>query len=89
MTEQDYVDFCNFAYGLRRRAEGFFAQMSDEHVYQLDGLVRSEMAASSGGTVEEAYDFLAAILAQEAAERSNPIRNVVKLPKRFENDLPF
>ncbi|MCO5147535.1 MAG: hypothetical protein M9895_15315, partial [Aquamicrobium sp.] len=66
MTDQDYVDFCNFAYRLRKQAEGFFAPMNDEHVRQLNGLVRGEMA---GGKVEEAYDFLAAILAEEAAER--------------------
>lgn len=88
MIEQDYVDFSNFAFDLRSRAEAFFARMSDEHLQQLGGLVRSEMAAA-GGRVEPAYDFLAGILAEEIDERKRPNKNVVKMPRRFANDLPF
>ncbi len=89
MTEDDYTDFSNFAYALRKHAQAFFAQMGDEQVYQLAGFVRNELATCPKGRLEPAYDFLAAILSEEVAERSNPLRNVVKLPKRFENDLPF
>lgn len=89
MTDQDYADFCNCAFDLRKRAERFFAGMGDEHVFQLDGVVRSEIGASPSGQVEPAYDFLAAILAEEVAERRNPLRNVVPMPRRFVDDLPF
>ena len=89
MIEQDYVDFSNFAFDLRRRAEAFFAEMDDEHINQLGGFVRNEIAASPGGVVEPAYDFLAAILAEEVAERANPSKNVVQMPKRCADDLPF
>ena len=89
MVEQDYVDFCNFAHDLRDRAEKFFAQFGDEHVYQLGGLVRNEIAASPGGKVAPAYDFLAAILTEEVAERESPSKNVVQMPRRFPDGVPF
>lgn len=89
MVEQDYVDFCNFAHGLRERAEKFLAQFGDEHVFQLDGLVRHEIAASPGRQVAPAYDFLAAILAEEVAERQNPSKNVVQMPRRFPDGILF
>lgn len=89
MVEQDYVDFCNSAFDLRKRAESFFAQMGDDLVYQLDGLVRNELATCPNGKIEPAYDFLAAILAEEVTERRTPKSNVVQMPRNFSNDLPF
>jgi len=89
MIEQDYVDFCNAATDLCERAEAFFADLEDEHVFQLDGLVRSEIAACPSGKVSPGYDFLAAILAQEVAERRNPTRNVVRMPSKPTNEIPF
>jgi len=59
MTEQDYVDFCNQASALAKRAEALFADLSDDHVLQLNGFVRSELACAPGGTIAPGYDFLA------------------------------
>lgn len=89
MVEQDYVDFCNLASDLRNRAQAFFAQYPDEHVYQLDGLVRMEMSACPSGKVEAGYDFLAAILAEEVVERRTPKNNVVQMPRSFPDGIPF
>lgn len=89
MVEQDYVDFCNLAFDLRPRAEAFFARYGDEHIYQLDGLVRMEMSASPSGKVEPAYDFLAVLLAEEVVERKNPKSNVVIMPRSFPDGIPF
>jgi hypothetical protein len=69
MIEQDYTDFCNVATDLVERAEGYFARISDETLHQLRGLVRSEMAASPGGTVAPGYDFLAGMLDAEVEDR--------------------
>lgn len=89
MVEQDYVDFCNLASDLRGRAEAFFARYGEEHIYQLDGLVRMELSACPGGKVEPAYDFLAAVLAEEVVERRNPKSNVVQMPRSFPDGIPF
>lgn len=89
MVEQDYVDFCNLASDLRRRAQAFLALHGDEHIYQLDGLVRMEMSACPTGKVEPAYDFLAAILAEEVVERKTPKSNVIKMPRSFPDGIPF
>lgn len=89
MTDQDYVEFCDFVADLRLRAEAFFTRMSDEQIYQLDGLVRKEIAACPNGKVGPAYDFLAAILAEEAAKRKTPSNNIVQMPKRSTNDALF
>lgn len=89
MDEQDYVDFCNLASDLRTLAQHFFARQPDEQVYQLDGLVRMEMSACPSGKVEPAYDFLAAILAEEVAERRTPKSNVVQMPRSFPDGIPF
>ncbi len=71
MTEQGYAEFCNVAYRLRMAAEDFCAKLGDEEARQLDGLVRMEMRASpSAGKVEVSHDFLAAILAEDVANRS-------------------
>lgn len=69
MIEQDYADFCSFAFDIRQQARKFFADKGDEYVHQLGDLVRSEIAACPNGKVEPAYDFLAAILAEEAQRR--------------------
>jgi hypothetical protein len=89
MTDQDYTDFSNFAFELRKRAEAFVAQMADEQVYQLAGVVRNELATCPKGRLEPAYDFLAAILAEEAAERRTPKGNVVQMPRSFPDGIPF
>lgn len=88
MTDQDYVEFGNEAFALHEKAGRFFAAYSDEQIYQLNGLVRNEIAAVPGGKVAPAYDFLAIILAEEANERACPNRNVVQMPVRS-NDVPF
>lgn len=89
MVEQDYVDFCNLAFELRKRAQTFFAEYGDEHIFQLDGLVRMEMSACPSGKVEPAYDFVAGILSEEVAERRQPRSNVVKMPRSFPDGVPF
>ena len=89
MIEQDYVDFCNFAHGLRERAEKFFARLGDDRVRQLGDLVRNEVAACAGGKVEPAYDFLATILVEEVAKRENPSKNIAEMPRRFPDGIPF
>lgn len=74
MTEQDYVAFCNLAFGLRQSAEAFCSALVDEEARQLEGLVRMELTATPGGKVEPAYDFLAALLAEAVEERDLPGR---------------
>lgn len=68
MIEQDYVDFCNEVYGLTSRAEGYLAKLSEEDLRQMQGLVRSEMGASSGA-VAPGYNFLMAMLDAEIVDR--------------------
>ena len=89
MVEQDYVDLCNLAYDLRQRAQAFFEPYGDELVYQLDSLVRMELSACPSGSVEPAHDFLAAILAEEVAEREKPKSNVVQMPRSSTDGIPF
>lgn len=74
MTEEDFVAFCNIAFGLRQSAEAFCAALGDEEARQLEGLVRMEITATPGGKVELAYDFLAALLAEAVEERDLPGR---------------
>ncbi|MBB3977385.1 hypothetical protein GGQ64_002591 [Rhizobium azooxidifex] len=70
MTDSDYANFCNLAYGFRKAAEDFCAKLGDEEARQLGELVRMEMWASPGaGDAGDACSFLAAILAGETAER--------------------
>lgn len=88
MTEQDYVAFCNFAYGLRKSAEAFCAALADEEARQLEGLVRMELTAMPAGKIEPAYDFLAAVLAEEIEQRDNSEYQMAA-PKGDNNDLPF
>jgi hypothetical protein len=89
MVEQDYTDFSNFAFDLRKQAEAFFAQMGGEQVYQLAGVIRNELATCPNGKLEPAYDFLAAILAEEVVERKTPKSNVVQMPRSFPDGIPF
>lgn len=89
MVEQNYVDFCNLASDLQTRAEAFFARHGDEHIFQLDGLVRMELSACPGRSVGPAYDFVAAILAKEVIERRTPKSNVVQMPRSFPDGTPF
>ncbi|WP_432344737.1 hypothetical protein WMC41_16050 [Shinella yambaruensis] len=65
MTEQDYVAFCNLAHDLQHIARRFCADLGDEQARQLHGFVQNELAATAAGKVAPAYDFLAAILAEE------------------------
>lgn len=88
MMEQDYVDFCNQASALTTQAEALFVDISDDHVLQLNGLVRSEIACCPGETVAPGFDFLAAILAQEVERRTRPDKNVFQMPARS-HDVQF
>lgn len=87
MIEQDYVAFCNFAYDLRQDVERFFAEMGEDRVHQLRGLVKCEIAATPDGKVEPAYDFLAAILAEDAVRDQPAV--VGTETKGWADDLPF
>lgn len=75
MIEQDYVDFCNEASDLERRAEGYLARLSEEGLRQLRGFVRSETEASRGKLLD-GYTFLLAMMDAEIDER---VRNPSKV----------
>lgn len=68
MTDADYVAFCNFAHELQQAARDFCSRMELEQVRRLSGVVQAELAAA-GGKVAPAYDFLAAVLSEEAELR--------------------
>jgi len=67
-----------------RDEDGF----DDEQARQRHGFVRNELAATPGGKVEPAYDFLAAILAEDVAVRDQPALVGTKT-KGWADDLPF
>ena len=69
MTEQDYVAFCNLAHDLRHIARRFCVDPGEEQARQLHGFVQNELAATAAGKVAPAYDFLAAILAEEVEQQ--------------------
>lgn len=89
MTENDYVTFCNFAFGLRKSAEAFCADLGEEQVRQLHGFVQNEIAATAAGQVEPAYDFLAAILAEDVASRDRPASEATSTPNGGSDGLPI
>lgn len=68
MTDGDYVSFCNFAHELQQAARDFFSRMEAEQIRQLSGVVQAEVAAACGN-VAPGYDFLAAVLLEEAELR--------------------
>lgn len=70
MIEQDYVDFCNVALAVEERAHAFLVSLSDEHIYQLRGLVRNEWSAASGNVSAE-YAFMNTLLDAEADRRQS------------------
>ncbi|WP_337183832.1 hypothetical protein [Shinella sp.] len=70
MTEQDHIAFCNHAHDLQQIARAFCADLSEEEARQLHGFVQNEIAATAAGKVAPAYDFLAAVLAEEVEARN-------------------
>lgn len=88
MIDQDYTDFSNFAYRLRGLVERHFATMSDDFISQLNGHVRHELSFTPNGKVEPAYDFLAAMLAEEADERRKP-KTSVEAERKVHDGAPF
>lgn len=68
MIGNDYVEFCNEAFDLAARAEGYLAKLSDEDLHQLQGLVCNETQAASGD-VAPGYNFLKVMLDDEIEER--------------------
>ena len=88
MTDQDYADFCNFAYRLGSIARRAFSRKSDEEIYELNGYVRHQQSHTASGRVNPDYDFLAAILAEEAEDRRNP-PPPVGAKVGGDDDLPF